>query len=65
MITKAHRARPKPKAKDSFKSVARALGCDESEVAFDKALVKIGRASVPRKPVRRQKRGAKLALPDA
>ena len=37
----------------AFKDAARALECDESEAVFDKALGKIGRASVPRKPSKR------------
>jgi len=45
-----------------FRDTARALGCDESEEAFDKALGKIGRASVPRKPVKRTKKPLKLAI---
>jgi hypothetical protein len=55
----------KPAKKDDFKSVAKHLECDESEAAFDAALGKIGRASVPRKPVKAKKRGLKIALPGA
>lgn len=53
-------ARPKGN-KDSFKSVARDLECDESEAAFDKALGKIGAASVPRMPAKR-KRSPKIKI---
>jgi len=34
-----------------FKRDARALGCDESEATFDKALTRIGRANVPKNDV--------------
>jgi hypothetical protein len=40
----------------NFKSVARRLGCDESEAAFDKALGKIGEAKVQSNACRKPKR---------
>jgi hypothetical protein len=44
-----------PKAQHRlFEETARELECNESEKAFDKALAKIGRASVPRKPEKRK-----------
>jgi len=49
-----------------FKLAARAVECDEAEAGFDKALSKIARASVPRKPVKRKKiSGAERVLPHA
>ena len=49
------KAKPRRAVADSFKSVARALECDESEEAFDKALGKIGRA----KPEPQKKRSCR------
>jgi len=49
----------------AFKETARLLDCNESEAAFDKALGKISRAAVPRKPVKRKRKPLKIALPDA
>jgi hypothetical protein len=38
-----------------FATMARELGCDESEAAFNAKLEKVARAAVPRKPVKSTK----------
>jgi hypothetical protein len=38
-----------------FAAMARELGCDESELAFNAKLEKVARAAVPRKPATRAK----------
>ena len=43
-----------------FARMARALGCDDSEPAFDTKLGKVARASVPRKAAKRAAAGKPL-----
>ena len=58
MPTKASAAKAKSQPA-IFKRDARALGCDESEATFDKALTKIGRANVAKNDVTPKQRRAK------
>ena len=55
-------AKPSKSQHASFKETARALGCDESEAVFDKALGKIGKATPEPKPSKRKRKPLKVAI---
>jgi len=62
-MKKTNQKRPKATSQiRAFKETARALECDESEEAFDKALGNIGRATPESKPARAKRKPLKLRI---
>jgi hypothetical protein len=64
MLAVMARAKRK-KAKDqhtAFKEAARALDCEQSEAAFERALGKIGRSKPVEKPKKKLRKRSRLAL---